>query len=405
MALCVNKIAEQAEFLNMSFDETEHYMCVIRSAAVPRDDVLEAVMKWISHDADNRLQHMKELLHYVHIDKCSSKVIESHKTLLEKEPCAKSLLQNLPLTADAPKQLVLSRTLCVVGGEDSNTDREASNVCWKIDGEDGVKLCNISYEGYATGHSVCKIPGGFVITGDTVCMMFNASTQSWLRMPDMLRYRRDHASICLQNKLFVFGGYLDEDSELEDVNYDDMIDNCGKTNSVDLLPMSDEHWQKGPPLPWPQGFLTVADLGSSVYLLDETCNQLLHLNADYKVWSLCAPLPFNTTCNTATYGISMTSAHGHLYVCGGHPTGTCAWYRPATDTWCSGQLPLLRHSYGTLVFHNDKLVLMGGSFADGTDGIEEYSIEEDQWSVCNYQMPAKLNGHYGLVLNIPNQIE
>ena len=78
----------------------------------------------------------------------------------------------------------------------------------------------------------------------------------------------------------------------------------------------------------------------------------------------------------------------------------CSWYRPETDTWCTGQQPLREHKFGTLAYHHDKLVLLGGSFNGGTDEVEEYNIEDNKWSLCSYKMPKQLYLHHAVVLSM-----
>ena len=156
--------------------------------------------------------------------------------------------------------------------------------------------------------------------------------------------------------------------------------------------------QEGPDLPFNVKFPKVAQINGSVFLLDEFSNQLLHLDVDNHKWSHRSSLPSN---DPSVYGVSMTAARGRLYAAGGY-NNFCAWYRPCTDTWCVVQKTLKRHLYGSLVYHKDKLVLLGGSFNSNTDEIEEYNFEEGTWSMCSYKMPASLMNHCALVLDLPN---
>ena len=143
-----------------------------------------------------------------------------------------------------------------------------------------------------------------------------------------------------------------------------------------------------------QTFLWLSNFGNSVYLLDEITNQLLHLDIDKQVWSQLASLPEQ---EKYCAGVSMTSARGQLFVVGGL-NRICAWYQPETNTWCTGQQPLQKHRYGSLAYRNNTLLLLGGSFSDGTDEVEEYDIDEDKWIVCSYKMPRKLYNHHAFIL-------
>ena len=112
-----------------------------------------------------------------------------------------------------------------------------------------------------------------------------------------------------------------------------------------------------------------------------------------EVWSSKTSFPLNVL----IAGVSMTSAHGRLYVAGGF-SKVCAFYRPSTDTWCFVQPPLYEHSYGALVHFNNKLVLLGVNVDCGTDNVEEYNFGGGSRVVCNYKMPAQLAGHCAVVL-------
>ena len=96
----------------------------------------------------------------------------------------------------------------------------------------------------------------------------------------------------------------------------------------------------------------------------------------------------------------MTSTKDKLCVAGGLKK-ICTLYDPTADVWTTMKQPVHVHRYGTLVYHNNKLLLLGGSWTDSTDEVEEHNVEDDTWSVCAYKMPAKLYSHHGLVLDLP----
>ena len=219
-----------------------------------------------------------------------------------------------------------------------------------------------------------------------MCIMFIASTRSWLRMHDMLTMRQCHGTICAKQVLYVLGGFVGiyrEDSK------------C--TNSVDYMIMERGKWQKGPRLPFDVKFPKVSNLDDRIYLLDQNTSQFLCLDIDKEVWHTLAPLPGDGSC----IGVSMTAARKQLFVAGGQNM-FCSWYTSETNTWCNGQQPLREHRYAAFTYHHDKLVLLGGcnQVGSGTDEVEEYNIEEDKWSLCSYKMPRMLHLHYAAVLHM-----
>ena len=202
-------------------------------------------------------------------------------------------------------------------------------------------------------------------------------------MPDFPENRCGHGSICVKQKLYVFGGKIP--------SYDI------KSKSVYMLAPNNATWQPGPYLPFDVKFPKVAEIDNSVYLLDETSTQLVQLDEESRRWKKRASLPWK---EPDYHEVSMTSAKGQLYVAGGH-NKVFAYYKPCIDTWCFAKRPLQRHKYGSLVYHKDKLILLGGNFREGYNGVEEYSFEEGTWSLCSYKVPSGLFNHCGLVLNVP----
>ena len=138
----------------------------------------------------------------------------------------------------------------------------------------------------------------------------------------------------------------------------------------------------------------VANADESVYLLDQNTGKLLHLDVNRKIWGTRAPFP-----RGGCYWSSMVSAQGKLFLAGGFDR-VCGWYNMASNAWFMLQHPLKEHSYGALVDYDNTLLLLGGSFLDGTDEVEEYDIEGDSWSMCHFRMPAKLYDHYALLLEV-----
>ena len=277
-------------------------------------------------------------------------------------------------------------TIVVVGGQE---DDKVSRACWKVDQPDEiVHLFDIPVDDLTTKFSVCAVPQGFIITGyaaKLLCMMFIASTKSWVRLQDLLEYRHGHGSICIMEVLYILGGFLGELANVQSYS-----------KSVNYLLMKEGEWMIGPDIPLNVKFPQVSNINKNVYLLDvDDSKKLCHLNVDDRVWNELAPLPVEGQC----FGAKMASAKEMLFVFGGEAM-ICAWYKPEVDTWCTGQKPLQDHKYGALGYCNGVFLLLGGSFRSGTDEVEEYDIDEDKWTMCNYKMPRKIHLHHAVVLKM-----
>ena len=248
------------------------------------------------------------------------------------------------------------------------------------------KLCDTPYNHFDRAHSICETPNGFALTGgfgSSLCVVYNTWTKSWRRMSDMLSERDCHASISVKGTLLVIGGCIPHPDTKIPLS----------SHSVHVLSLGKGAWEQGPRLPFPMKLSKVTELGGNVYLMDQKSHSLLHLDMESQLWRSKTSFPLNEY----IAGVSMTSAYGRLYVAGGF-TNVCAFYRPATDTWCFAQPPLYKHHYGTLVHFNNKLVLLGGEFGYGSDTVEEYNFEEGSWTACSFKMPAHLSNHFGMVL-------
>ena len=385
MAANIIQISHQIDFLNLDLYEMQHYVGDICRGNVKSDSIVDGLMRWVNHD-DERVPYLEDLLNKHQLNKCSAdglkNAMDSCDSLLDKTPMAYKLL----LTSLA-SITTHTDTVLVIGGEEGD---QVSHVCWKVEHPNEiVHMCGIPDGGCVENCSVCKVPHGFVISGGVdscLCMMFIASTKSWVRLGDLLVQRQCHGFICVKDILYVLGGYLGK--------YKQDISN--PSDSVHLMVMEDGNWISGPPMPLAVTFTKVSNLDNKIYLLDENSTQLLCLDTDKSVWKRLASL---STEEEYCVGASMTSAQGRLFVAGGESM-ICAWFEPKINTWCTGQQPIHQHKHGALAHHSEKLLLLGGNLNGGTDAVEEYDIEENKWTVCSYKMPKKIYCHHAVVLNV-----
>ena len=385
-----HEVSKQTDFLCLSYEELQSYLSDICSKTVKSDDALDSVMRWVNHNLESRLQHLECIVEEIPLDKCSARsiitVIKTNEAILDKQTEVFKLLNNALM--DEVESMVDAKskpTLMVIGGQ---VDEEMSPVCWNI-AEAGQfeEFCDIPSVDLQCRHSICKTPQGFAITGgenSDLCIMFLAASRSWIRMQNMPNKRFAHGSVCVKGLLLVLGGHRcfnGSSSKYCGVDFL-LIDNGGS-------------WQKGQELPFTAVHPKVSSIDKSAYLLNETTKKLVRFDIINKIWSKRASLPVDGCCN----GVCMTSTKDKLYVAGGHER-IFACYEHITDVWTTMRpQPVRVHLYGSLISHNNKILLLGGSYRYGTDKIEEYNVEDDAWSVCAYKMPGKLFNHHGLVLD------
>jgi hypothetical protein len=228
--------------------------------------------------------------------------------------------------------------LVIVGGINVDSyERE----CWKMDeGLQFNEFTSIPEEDLAHGYSVCATDGGFIVTGgknSDICYIFTVATLSWRKLKNMLRNRYYHGSVCIKGVLYVLGG----------------ASGVTGTDSVNSLVLTQGHWEAGPRLPQPVGAPRVAEINGRLYVLDPQTSKLYQLDVESRVWTKRAPIP------GCDWQVSMVSVKGKLVVMGGE-NRICALYDPTSDAWTEGQQPRHEHRCGAVVYHDDRLLLMGG---------------------------------------------
>ena len=345
------------------------------------DSVLLAAMRWVSHDPDSRLQDMMDLLSLIHLKKCSvqtiNEVMESYNQHNGRKPQVCVSLSNTlaDLSTTSLTKSKPTSSLLVIGGHRTKTIgsqkvKEVSPICWSIDPSNQTtsvfSAIPLAWFGYK--HSICRTPGGFIVTGgefNDECIMYTAASNSWLKLPSMLSLGWAHASVFVNGVLFILGG---------------VTDNGQMRDRVEYMAIENGKWKCAPNIPIAVKFAKTAAIDGNIYLLNDFINSpFLELNAANKIWRDLAVIPVGFYESGVYGGFSMATVQDMIFVAGGYDM-ICASYSPITDDWCLRRPPNHLHLYGALVPHNNKLLLLGGSFSNGTSQVEEYDIYENKWS-------------------------
>ena len=375
------------EFLALDFIKVQQYFTgVMKEHDTDHDSVLYSTMSWASHDTENRITHLENLLQIVPLNNCSPDaivdVMDQHGAMIVSNMNVyKQFTKSLKQT-QKPKFMSVP---AIVGGQ---VFENVKHVVWTLDkSRKFVELCDLPSV-LTKRHSACKCPQGFAVTGgenSDICIIFNASTKSWSTLQKMPTKRHRHGSLCLKNVLYVIGGGPDG----------------AKSASVDYLLLNFGNWQRGVDLPIAVQGPLVAGINNTPYLLDaESTKQLLKFDLKRKMWDKLASLPVDRAC----WGVSMTAVNSAKLCVAGGLDKICAWYSTATDTWSIGQALRKEHNYGSLLVHDHTLLILGGRYHPfGTDEVEELDLADGSWSVSNIKMPASLIHHHAIVLDIPQQ--
>ena len=209
---------------------------------------------------------------------------------------------------------------------------------------------------------------GVVVSGgeeNSLCAMFLLSTKSWKQLEPLPDERDCHGSIFMKGKIFLFGSWNDGSG----------------SSSVISLELEGGKWHQEPDISISVQRPEVACVDSSIFLFDSwDNNQLLQLDMMTRTWSTKAKAP-----EQDYRGARMISVNDQLLISDGN-NYAFAQYNLSTDTWTTGNAPTLKHNFGALVHHDQKVYLIGGA---KEDRVEEYDLDKKTWSVCSMRLPEK----------------
>ena len=372
------KKLEKAELLQYLTDAREHGTC--------SDDLLNGALIWVKHDAHNRLMQLEDLLSEVQLSKCSgtilSKILDDYADLFDKQQSMyKLILSEVLRKLKAPSNLRdEGKTIRIGGGLSFSC--VPNTACWILQDDEFVKYSELNIDvTLKKGQSACQIPGGLMLmggNGSNVCVIFVLPMKMWVKQRSLLHARIDHASCFCNNKVFLIGGWVSDDT----------------TASVDYMDMENRTWHTGPSLPQAESLLRVITVKSTMFVLYAETGNFCELDENKMSWIMKSQLP------SQSEGCSLAASEYKVFAAGGVNKINYV-YTPATDVWCCLTGPSLREQFGALVYFHQKLYLFPGlNTARGTD-IEEYDISEDKWSLAEWKLPEPMWLHAAFVVDVP----
>ena len=373
-------VSKGSEFLELSFPEVSSCISGAQEIGADSDDLLEATINWVDHKHKSRHDHILDMLEKTDLTRCSveclNMVTDKHKDLLYAQPAAQGILmKSLTQIASQESRKIRKKRnehgskdamIIVIAGHDGAPNFTPQADCWHLDKSmNFVDLCKLTI--HFRWHSVCQIPGGFVVSGgvcNKLCAMFILSTKSWKQLESLPAQRDGHGSLFMKGKIYLFGNY------------------SGKSRSSAIsLDLEGGKWKQEPDIPTKVQNPEVTSVDSSIYLFNCHGSQLLQLDTMTKSWSTNAKPPQQNY-----KGARMISVCGQLLICGGY-SRVFAQYNPSSDTWTIGNAPTLLHGFGGLVHLDQKVYLIGG---EHEDRVEEYDLGTKAWSICDVKLPKKL---------------
>ena len=390
LAASLSGVSNEKEFRELSLAEVNCCINDAKDADADSDDILVATTNWVACKPETRKDHILGMLEKIDLTKCSIECIDTevdkHNELLYAQPAAlgklmKSLIQTASQLQGPPgirkkwSERNRRETIIVIPGQEG--EKNAHNDCWHLHKSlKFVEFLTFPFSFAKPWHSVCSIPGGFVVSGgenSTHCTMFILASKSWKQLESLPASRHKHGSIFTCGKIYLFGGMVSASWSSSVLSFE--LEG-GKWNQEQNVSINY--------LDTPE----VACLNSSIFLLDLDCDhQLLQFDVKTSTWSTKATPP-----QEYSVGPRMISVKDRLLVTGGR-CNAFAWYDPSTDAWTTGNPPTMQHYLGALVHHNQKVYLIGGK---NEDRVEEYDLHTETWSVCNFRLPKKLHNLYAI---------
>ena len=351
--------ASQKDTVRLSYKDFDHYVHKENDRNVSADLLLCRILHWIDFDIDKRLRFMEVLLEDISLQNCTWTMLRlltlKYKGLLE----ANNSLYKLFI--DKLIQRKTSMSLLVCGSYHKKYK------VWKLTHhKKPTEISKVPQDFVSAGHSICTyrdvdliLTGGISGRGK-VCVVYNSLMKQWMKHMNMREDRFRHASVCLSEMLYVLGG--DRAKQ-------------GWSVTVHCHAMDGVTWPDAPDLPIPLEFPKATSHSTNIYAMGDNCKSLLIYDTTYRRW-MTKETPLNPG-----YGFSMAASNDQVFFAGGTKK-LCYAYAVITGSWMKLDPPGKRHIGGVLVYHGNKLILLGG---DG-EGLDEYSIEEDTWEISQYTM-------------------
>lgn len=221
-----DKIVATFDFLNLGLEEMKELIQSNDLKTDCEDKVCEAVLSWLNHDKSNRLSDFPGLLEYVRLPLLSpeyfSQFLDSNQFLYEDTRYQKFIVE-------VTKYHILGDRSCVNSRmeqrkyfryTDSVVILTSNEYCKAVRMDDlidmkclkGLSQLPLSPGKYFAACSFADsiyVLGGSKLGGwssKTHFVMYDRERDKWIDKPAVSRSRVEHAMVCVNKKLYVFGG-------------------------------------------------------------------------------------------------------------------------------------------------------------------------------------------------------
>uniref|UniRef100_A0A1A8KR46 Kelch-like 23 n=1 Tax=Nothobranchius kuhntae TaxID=321403 RepID=A0A1A8KR46_NOTKU len=382
------ELMKQEEFLEIEHEKLRSVLAA-QSLTVQRDDVLiDAVVRWVTHDLDNRLHHVSDLLRSIHLglDEIYFRAsLEVHKMMKNDGKLKSRIVQALrPNSKDVRN--VSPSSMYVIGGYywhplcEVHIWDPVSNT-W-VQGKDMPDPARESYSTSLLGANI-YVTGGYrtntVEALDTVSI-YNCDYDEWTEGSPMITARYYHCSVALHGCIYAIGGYRGGAPEQHTEFYDPLK----------------KKWFPVAKMIQGVGNATACVMGDQIYVTGGhygyrgscTYEKIQVYRPDVNEWSIVTISPH------PEYGLCSVSLHNKLYLVGGQTT-VADCYDTERDEWRPiSVMKERRMECGAAVINGCIYVTGGYSYSKGTylQSIEKYDPELDSWEIVG-TLPSPVRSH------------
>ncbi|XP_018585149.1 kelch-like protein 23 [Scleropages formosus] len=383
----------QDEFLEVDVEKLSSIIST-ENLNVWKDEVLlEAVVRWVAHDASARIDCVQDLLRCIQLDldevyfKTVLDLQRSH--VLDSESkihslivhSLKSMCKELPASCKK-----LTSSMYIIGGYywhplseihvwDPVTDT------W-MNGKDMPDHMRESYSVTVLGPNI-YVTGGYrtdTIEALDTMWIYNSDCDEWEEGCPMIDARYYHCSVALHGCIYAIGGYRGGAPARETEFYDPLK----------------RKWFAVAKMVQGVGNATACVLHDTIYVTGGhygyrgscTYEKIQTYRTDLNEWSIVTISPH------PEYGLCSVSLNNMLYLVGGQTTITDC-YDPEKDEW--RQMSVMkerRMECGAVVMNGCIYVTGGYSYSKGTylQSIEKYDPELDTWEIVG-SLPSATRSH------------
>ncbi|XP_070555147.1 kelch-like protein 24 [Ptychodera flava] len=422
---CTELADTAAEFSRIYLEEVsqnEEYLMLTKDAllefintddiSVKEEILYESIMRWVTHDVESRAKELPDLLPKVNFARVDTKYFEE-------KVMSHPLIEQLSSWQDAismkggpsrGKQLILLLS-GKTGRPNLPTQFNHDVFSFNPETQEMTVLCrdpereaNSFYDSIATAS---KVGDDVVFIRANNTWLFNIKTLQWKKVAPSLRgtYRSETSSVEVGGYVYVLGGHS--------IEFNREVAFAERYNPQQNV------WEVISPMIRAARGAAVASCNGKIFVMgghtevgniaDAQC-----YDPATNTWKLLAPVPIATSGGTAI------TLHNQVYLIGVKNPATSYdnpfpiynhvfRYDVATDTWQQVASMLDGHRRCSVVIHNGKIHVLGGTRRDFMSGnmqwvtsVEVYDPNEDSWTP-NGRVSQPLFCHCGMMFTVEDE--